>query len=100
MREVGSYPIDVLSDHELEPGERLTLITMYSRAAQGSDTVWESARELADLLGYSTRAIQKHIRAIGDRGWIEAVSEADPRGGGRFHGYKLLRPLGKRRASA
>lgn len=97
MREVGSYPLSALRDHELDFGARLTLITMYSLPTADRAVVWESASQIAAITNYTPRAVQKHIRALIDRGWLGPVSKDDPRNAGKFHGYELLRPIkGKR----
>ena len=92
MRGTGTFPIRVLDEHDLEHGERLTLVAMYSLAGS-DDIVWHGTTQLAEKMGYALRTIQKHLRSLSDSGWIERVSRPDPRGGGSFHGYRLMRPL-------
>jgi DNA-binding MarR family transcriptional regulator len=90
MRATGRIPTKIFSEHELEPGERLTLCLMYSLARADTCTVWRSTAELAEESGYTERGMLKHLTSLKDAGWIEDRQQPDPRGGGTFNGFQLM----------
>ncbi len=78
MKAIGSYPTIVQSFHLLDPGQRYTLITLYT-LANDELVVWDTAQAIADLTGYALRAVHVHLKRLLGCGQIRPVKRKDPR---------------------
>ncbi len=83
----------------MDPGERLTLILLYSLSEPDALIAWTNPREMSEYSGYSVRWMQQHIKRLSESGFITTVSKPDPRGRARFRGYSLTMAMDGRRMS-
>lgn len=88
MRAIGSYPACILGWRAVDPGQRLTLITLYA-LANDEMVVWASAQEIADANGYTLRATHQHLRHLAGYGQTRPVKRKDPRSNAHFKGIEL-----------
>ena len=94
MRATGRFPTAILSRHEtLDPGERLTLILLYSLSEHDDLVAWTNPREMSQYCGYSVRWMQQHVKRLSEAGFISTVSKPDPRNRKHFRGYSLTMNL-------